>query len=219
MKKQHPRRRGFLLVVSAPSGAGKTTLCRYLVDIFPEIRHSISFTTRPARSGEVDGRDYHFISPARFQEMVDAGDFAEWAVVHGNRYGTSRQALEASLQAGEDILLDIDCQGAAQLKQTVDSAVFVFILPPSMAVLEARLRGRGTDSDDVIQRRLANARREIAEAHWYDYLVINEDLEQAAEQLKSIVIAERCRVRRFHDAPASWYESETTSEELNTEKR
>ncbi|RME40477.1 MAG: guanylate kinase [Deltaproteobacteria bacterium] len=206
------KRRGFLLVVSAPSGAGKTTLCRYLIDIFPEIRQSISFTTRAARSGEVDGRDYHFISSDRFQEMIDAGDFAEWAVVHGNRYGTSRHVLEESLQAGEDILLDIDCQGAAQLKKTLESAVFVFILPPSMQVLEQRLRGRGTDSEEVIQRRLANARKEIAEAHWYDYLVINEDLELAAEQLKSIVIAERCRTMRFCEAPAGWYAAEKTSD-------
>ncbi|RMF44247.1 MAG: guanylate kinase [Deltaproteobacteria bacterium] len=199
------KRHGFLLVVSAPSGAGKTTLCRYLIDIFPEIRQSVSFTTREIRPGEIEGRDYHFIGAERFQQMVDAGDFAEWAEVHGNRYGTSRHVLAESLQAGEDILLDIDCQGAAQLKRTVDSAVFVFILPPSLAELEKRLRGRGTDSEEVIERRLVNARREIVEAHWYDYLVVNADIEQAAEQLKSIVLAERCRAARFTQPPASWY--------------
>ncbi|WP_148894270.1 guanylate kinase [Geothermobacter ehrlichii] len=198
-------RNGILFVVSAPSGAGKTTLCRYLVDMFPEIRQSISFTTRTPREGEVDGVDYHFVGRETFERMVAEGAFAEWAEVHGNLYGTSLRTLQQAREAGEDILLDIDCQGAAQLRDRLDDAVFVFILPPSLKELERRLRGRQTDAEDVIARRLANARREIAQAHWYDYLLVNADLEESAAQLRAIVMAERCRTRRFRDAPARWY--------------
>ncbi len=203
-------RHGILFVVSAPSGAGKTTLCRYLVDNFPDLRQSISFTTRAPRDNERDGVDYHFVGRETFERMVSEGAFAEWAEVHGNLYGTALQTLEQARQAGEDILLDIDCQGAAQLRQKLADAVFIFILPPSLEELERRLRGRQTDSEDVVARRLANARREIAAAHWYDYLLVNDDLEAAREQLKAIVLAERCRTRRFRQPPARWYGIDAT---------
>ncbi|ORJ59028.1 guanylate kinase [Geothermobacter hydrogeniphilus] len=198
-------REGLLIVVSAPSGAGKTTLCRHLVDNFSNIRQSVSFTTRKPRGSERDGVDYHFVDQAEFDRMVAAGEFAEWAEVHGNCYGTALKTLDESRRRGEDILLDIDCQGAAQLRDRLDAAVFVFILPPSLAELERRLRSRQTDSDEVIRHRLRNAEQEIRAARWYDYLVVNADLEAARLQLASIVRAERCRTRRFKSAPAVWF--------------
>jgi len=190
-------REGILFVVSAPSGAGKTTLCRKLVDFFPEVRNSVSFTTRPCRPGEVDGVDYHFVGSDCFQKMVDAGAFAEWAQVHGNYYGTALKGLQQAAEDGVDILLDIDCQGAEQLKENWKSGVFIFILPPSMEILESRLRGRKTDSDDVILRRLQNARKEIAASAWYDYVIVNRDLDVAFEEFKAVFLAERNRIQRY----------------------
>jgi guanylate kinase len=187
---------GILFVVSAPSGAGKTSLCRELVDSFEDLRQSISFATRKCRQGEADGVDYHFISSDAFQKMIDQQQFAEWAEVHGNYYGTSLQTLEDAANNGVDLLLDIDCQGAAQIKENFHRGVFIFILPPDYEELEKRLRHRGTETDDVIQRRLANARKEIPEARWYDYLVVNDDFKSAKERLIAIVTAERCRSDR-----------------------
>jgi len=184
---------GILFVVSAPSGAGKTTLCKEIVDFFPSLRQSISFTTRPARAGEIDGVDYHFVDAERFRAMVAAGEFAEWAEVHGNYYGTALSTLHAASRAGEDVLLDIDCQGARQLKASVEQAVYIFILPPDMAELERRLRGRNTDSEAVIRRRLENAKAEIAQSSWYDYQVINDNIEQALGKLKTIFRQEMAR--------------------------
>jgi len=196
-----PQRTGILFVVSAPSGAGKTTLCKELVDIFPELGQSVSFTTRPPRTGEMDGRDYHFVSDAQFDAMVGQGEFAEWAVVHGNRYGTALATLEQAYLQGRDLLLDIDCQGARQLREKVAQAVFIFILPPNAEELESRLRNRQTDSDAVISRRLGNARQEIEQAVWYDYLVVNDAVAAASRKLQAIVLAERCRTRRMRDKP------------------
>jgi len=189
-------REGILFVISAPSGAGKTTLCKEVVDIFPGLRQSISFTTRPRRAGEQDGIDYHFVSAETFAAMVAEGAFAEWAEVHGNRYGTALATLEDCRRTGTDVLLDIDCQGAAQLKQNWPGGVFIFIVPPSFEELERRLRGRDTDSHEVIARRLLNARQELREMAWYDYLVVNDDLERAREELKAVFVAESCRVTR-----------------------
>jgi len=186
---------GNLFVISAPSGAGKTTLCKELIDFFPALRQSISYTTRPARSGEKDGIDYHFVSPDTFVGMVERGEFAEWAEVHGNKYGTALATLEDASQQGVDILLDIDCQGAAQLKKTCQHAVFIFILPPSVEELLRRLQGRQTDTPEVIQRRIDNARGEIAQAPWYDFIVVNDDLHKALSQLTSIITAEGCRTK------------------------
>ncbi len=187
---------GNLFVVSAPSGAGKTTLCKEIIDLFPRLRHSVSYTTRPARAGEVDGRDYHFVTREVFENMIAAGQFAEWAEVHGNRYGTAIATLQSAQQSGFDILLEIDCQGAAQIKKNYRQGVFIFILPPSLDELRRRLEGRGTDSDEIIARRIDNARGEIQEAIWYDYLVVNDDFAVALEQFKAIVLAENCRTGR-----------------------
>ncbi|SHI74943.1 guanylate kinase [Malonomonas rubra DSM 5091] len=191
-----PVREGVLFVVSAPSGAGKTSLCRELIDRYPELRQSVSFTTRQPRSGEVEGKDYHFVEEDVFRQMVAENKLAEWAEVHGNCYGTSLNTLQTAAEQGVDLLLDIDFQGAAQLKQNYQHGVFVFILPPDFAELERRLRGRDTDSDEVIEKRLKNARREISEAGWYDYLVVNDDFQTALDQLSAIVQAERCRSQR-----------------------
>jgi len=185
------RRKGILYVISAPSGAGKSTLCRELLDIFPELRHSVSFTTRTARQGELEGRDYHFTSREKFLSMVAAGEFAEWAEVHGNLYGTSLNTLQKCRDDGIDLILDIDCQGASQLKVKQVAGVNIFILPPSFKELRFRLEGRGSDSQEVIEKRLVNAEDEIRQAGWYDYIVVNDVFSRAVEDLKSIVIAER----------------------------
>lgn len=189
-------REGVLFVVSAPSGAGKTTLCRELIDRFADLRQSVSFTTRQMRVGEADGVDYHFVGDATFQQMVDSQELAEWAKVHGNNYGTSLETLTSAAQQGVDLLLDIDFQGASQLKQNYRHGVFIFILPPDFPELERRLRSRGTDAEEVIVQRLVNAKREISEAGWYDYLVVNDDFATALDELSSIVTAERCRCQR-----------------------
>ncbi len=190
-------RRGILFVVSAPSGAGKTTLCREIFDKFSDLRHSVSFTTRPLRPGETDGVDYHFIDRDRFETMVSAGEFVEWAEVHGNLYGTALSTLKDAAAKGADLLLEIDCQGALQIRNAIAGAVFIFVLPPDFDELERRLRGRETDSDETIARRLLNARDEISQAHWYDYLILNDNLELASQRFAAIIAAERCRTRRL----------------------
>jgi len=192
------KRDGVLFVISAPSGAGKTSLCKEIVDIIPGLRHSVSYTTRPMRKGEVDGVDYHFVDAQTFAGMVAADAFAEWAEVHGNRYGTALATLDTARQTGCDLLLDIDCQGAVQLKAKQVQGVNIFILPPSMTELNRRLHERQTDSEAVIERRLDNARGEIAQSVWYDYWVFNDDFNVALEQLKSIISAETCRAARYH---------------------
>lgn len=196
MSSERPEREGILFVISAPSGAGKTTLCKEIIDFFQSLRHSVSYTTRPQRPGEQDGIDYHFVTRTVFDAMVAQGAFAEWAEVHGNRYGTAIETLERFRAEGRDVLLDIDCQGARQLKRSYREGVFIFVLPPSLTELQRRLHGRNTDSPEVIARRIANARDEIREAVWYDYLVINDDFSQAFSELKSIVLAEGCRTPR-----------------------
>lgn len=191
------RRRGVLFVVSAPSGAGKTTLCREARLRLPDLGYSVSYTTRSPRPGEIDGTDFHFVSEAEFHRMRTAGEFAEWAVVHGHLYGTRARVLEAALGAGQDLLLDIDTQGAAQLRQRYPEAVLIFIVAPSLADLERRLRERRSDDAAEIARRLARAREEIALWRRYDYLIVNRDIKEAAEQLTAIVVAERSRTSRL----------------------
>jgi len=186
-------RKGLLFVISAPSGAGKTTLCKAIIDILPNLRHSVSHTTRAPRAGELDGRDYHFVSDAEFDAMVAENAFVEWAVVHGNRYGTALASLEELRGAGCDVLLDIDCQGAAQLRERCSDGIFIFVLPPSFQELERRLKGRQTDAADVIEQRLRNARSEMGQMFWYDYLVINDDFDLARQQLQAIIMAAACR--------------------------
>ncbi len=197
------RTRGLLYVVSAPSGAGKTSLCRAITDSLEDLTHSISYTTRKPRPGEIDGRDYYFVSQERFQAMIKAGDFAEWAEVHSNLYGTSRRVLDDMISKGIDIILDIDTQGAKQIKSKFDSAVFIFIMPPSLDILEERLRNRKSDHEDEIKKRMRRAREEIKDYALYDYLVVNRDFEGALTELRSIVIAERCRIQH---ADTQWIE-------------
>ena len=189
-------REGVLFVISAPSGAGKTSLCKEIIDFFPELLQSVSFTTRSPRAGEREGVDYFFVSREEFLRMVRDDEFLEWAEVHGNCYGTARKTIEVWRSQGFDVILDIDCQGAAQLKLTCTGAVFIFILPPGLDELHRRLTGRNLDSPEVIERRIRNAEGEIREARWYDYLIINDCLEEAVQQLKGVITAERCRTHR-----------------------
>jgi guanylate kinase len=194
------KREGVLYIISAPSGAGKTTLCREIIDIFPQLRHSVSYTTRQPRPGEVHGRDYFFVSMEEFRRMADAGEFAEWAEVHGNCYGTSIRTLEECRSQGIDLILDIDCQGARQLKERYHGGVYVFILPPSYEELRRRLTGRSSESHEVISRRIDAAAGEIRESRWYDYLIVNDQFSRAVEELKSVIIAEQCRTARMLEA-------------------
>jgi guanylate kinase len=184
---------GCLFIVSAPSGAGKTSLVAALLAADPLVKKSTSYTTRPPRPGEVNGRHYHFVQTDEFDSMLDRGDLLEHALVHGNRYGTSRHAVEADCAAGTDVLLEIDWQGAAQIRRLKPEAVSVFVLPPSLAILEHRLRGRGQDTPEVIATRLAAARGEISHAGEFDYVIINDDFDRAAQDLISIIRAERLR--------------------------
>ena len=182
---------GHLYIVAAPSGAGKTTLVRLLLENDPGIRLSISTTTRTPRPGEQDGREYHFVDVADFLERVGRGEFLEWAQVHGNYYGTSRQWVEAEMSTGRDILLEIDWQGAQQVRKSFPQAIGMFILPPSIEALEDRLSSRGTDSAATIARRIAAAREEIRHVDEFDYVIINDDLQRALGDMISLVSASR----------------------------
>lgn len=185
---------GTLYIVSAPSGAGKTSLVRALLAADPAVQLSISYTTRPMRPGEVDGRDYHFVSKETFEAMRAHGDFLESAEVHGNLYGTSRGWIEQRMAAGDDILLEIDWQGALQVRRLMAEAVGIFVLPPSIEVLAQRLTGRATDSEAVIARRVSAARTEIGHVGEFDYVIINNDFEEATRDLTAIVRAARLRL-------------------------
>ena len=190
------RRQGLIFILSAPSGAGKTTLYNGLRKIYPEIQLSVSCTTRARRRGEVQGRDYRFLSDGQFDTLKQRGEFAEWARVHDYYHATPPKPLDRAVKSGRDILLDIDVQGAQKIKTAYPAAVAVFVLPPSMAELERRLSYRGTDDRQVILRRLANARGEMRQIIHYDYFVVNQDVEQAVRVLSGIVEAERSRVSR-----------------------
>jgi guanylate kinase len=190
-------RRGLLLVLSSPSGAGKTTITRRLVERDGTLSVSVSATTRPPRANEVEGRDYYFVGDARFDEMVRNGELLEHATVFGNRYGTPRAPVEATLGAGRDIVSDIDWQGTQQLAQTVrGDLVAVFVLPPSMDALEGRLRRRAQDSDEVVRQRMAKSADEMS--HWpeYDYVIVNRDLDASVDQAQAILTAERLKRER-----------------------
>ena len=191
-----PRAKGGVLVVSAPSGAGKTTLCRRLVAEVGELEFSISHTTRPRRSEERDGADYHFVAAPEFERLKAAGEFAEWAQVGAHLYGTSAAKLREAVARGNDVLLDVDTQGAASIRRLIADAVLIFILPPSPAVLRARLLGRGSETPETLRRRLDLAAGEIARASLYDYLIVNDDLEKAYDRLRAVVLAARCARRR-----------------------
>ena len=197
-----PARSGTLFIVSAPSGTGKTTLVERLVQTVSNLRMSRSYTSRPARAGERDGVDYNFISRQQFEAMIEAGDFLEWADIYGNLYGTCTSETVTALTRGEDVVLVIDVQGARQVRgrrSRLAATVGIFILPPSAATLEQRLRGRSKDSEEQILRRLAVARGEVGEYKQYDYVVINDELEAAVDRLRAIVLAERAGVRVMRD--------------------
>jgi len=191
------KRRGTLVVVSAPSGAGKTTLCHEVRTLVPDLYYSVSYTTRAPRLGETNGTDFYFITDGAFTAMRARDEFAEWAEVHGHLYGTPAKALEGALGRGLDVLLDIDTHGARQLRQRYPEAVSIFVMAPSMAELEARLRERNSNSPGDIARRLSRAKEEIAAWRQYDYLIINRDVKEAVDQLATIIQAERCRTSRL----------------------
>ena len=188
--------RGIPFVVSGPSGAGKTTLYKKAVDFFGDLRHSISYTTRAPRPGETDGVEYHFIDDAAFDAMVERGEFFEYASVHGRKYGTSRADLEEMLGSGVDVMLEIDVQGAAKLKRVMDGGIYIFIIPPSIEECRARLKGRASDDPAEITRRLNIAIEEIKNAPDYDYIIVNDVVDEAFDSLRSVVRAERLRTVR-----------------------
>ena len=190
-------RRGLMFVLSSPSGAGKTTLSRLLIERMPDLKMSVSATTRPVRPGEIDGQDYYFIDNEKFEQMVKGTELLEWATVFERRYGTPRAPVEAALSAGQDVLFDIDWQGTQQLREKARAdVVSVFILPPSAADLEKRLHSRAQDSDEVIRTRMSRASHELS--HWaeYDYIVINHDIDEAFAEVQSILKAERLKRER-----------------------
>jgi guanylate kinase len=194
------KKKGILFVVSGASGTGKSTLCRALLKTFPGLRFSVSHTTRSPRPGEREGRDYYFVSAAEFQKMIDRGAFVEWAGIYGDRYGTSKRMLRQAWLEGQDVILDIDVQGARQLRNQKIPGVFVFLLPPSLRELKRRLKKRKTEGKAALGLRLKKAQAEISRAPMYDYLVINDDLKKARQRLKAVILAERCRRERLTEA-------------------
>jgi guanylate kinase len=188
--------RRFVVVVSGPSGAGKSSFVKTLLERGPDLVYSVSATTRPRRAHETEGRDYFFLEPGEFERRVEAGEFVEHAKVHGEWYGTLRSQIDAALERGKNVLLDIDVQGGKAVRAVYPDGVFIFVLPPSMEALEARLRHRATDSEERIKLRLENARREIPIVREYDYAIVNDDFEEASRRAVAIVWGERCRTKR-----------------------
>ncbi len=191
------KRRGNFFIVSAPSGAGKTSLCQKLTSIVPNIRHSVSYTTRAPRSGEVNDRDYTFLSEDEFRAMAKRNEFAEWAKVHGHLYGTSRKRLEELREKGIDVILDIDTQGARKIRKHYNDGVYIFILPPSMEALRERLEKRMSNSPEEIELRMRRASAEIKDYKSYDYVIVNNDFSDALTELKAIVLAENRKTNRI----------------------
>jgi guanylate kinase len=190
--------KGLFIIVSAPSGTGKSSICQRLLQACPEIKFSVSYTSRPPRPNEVNGKDYYFISREEFQARIDQGEFVEWIENYGNLYGSSRKTMEAFLHDGKDLLLDIEPRGARKIKQTFKGGVYVFVLPPSRSELLNRLEGRGCETDEVIQNRFDQSESELKEISWYDYVIFNKDLETAVNQLISIYVAQKCKRSRLH---------------------
>ncbi|MGM0652449.1 MAG: guanylate kinase [Bacillota bacterium] len=192
---------GILLIISGPSGVGKGTVCRYLLKIRDTVSLSVSTTTRPPRPAEREGVEYHFTTVPDFKRMIEEGDFLEWAVVHGHYYGTGLMPVNLALARGEDLILEIDVQGAIQVMEKTSDAVSIFMAPPSLKALEDRIKGRGTESTEKINRRLETARQEMKSYHLYDYIIVNDTVEHAAEQISSIIDAEKCKVSRGAKPP------------------
>ncbi|MBP8598082.1 MAG: guanylate kinase [Selenomonas sp.] len=191
--------KGLLIVVSGPSGTGKGTVCTELLTQTPDLAYSISATTRKPRTGEIDGQNYYFLNKATFEKMIGDGGFLEYANVYGNYYGTPLGKIEERLAAGEDILLEIDTQGALNVMKKCPEGLFIFLLPPSIGELERRIRGRGSETEDSLGKRLGAAKAEIAIGKKYDYIVVNDTVKNAVKHIKSIMIAEHCRVSRNED--------------------
>ncbi|WP_457568455.1 guanylate kinase [Desulfurobacterium sp.] len=191
--------KGLLIVISAPSGTGKTTLVNMLMKSHPDMAFSVSCTTRKPRPGEINGKDYYFISLEEFEKKIEKNELLEWAEVYGNFYGTPKDRVIKALNEGKDILLDIDTQGALQVKKNYPDAVLIFILPPSLAELERRLKSRGTEDEETVEKRLLIARRELKFATRYDYIIINDKINEAYKKLESIVTAERWKTRRVRE--------------------
>lgn len=189
--------RGFLIVISGPSGVGKGTLCKALLSKFHDLKYSVSMTTRPPRTGEVEGREYFFLSEEEFLERVEKKEFIEWAKVYENYYGTPAKEIEMSLIEGENVMLEIDMQGAMQVKNKFPEGIFVFIAPPNKKELEQRISGRGTESKEKVRERLDNLNKELQYVYEYDYVVINDSFDEALKRLSSIYIAEKCRPARL----------------------
>jgi guanylate kinase len=189
--------KGKIFVISGPSGAGKSTLIKGIRASVGNLDYSISHTTRSPRPNEKDGVDYHFVDKQQFQNMIDGDAFVEWAQVYDDLYGTSYQSITDKLTDGYDIILDIDIQGARNIKEKTKDCTLIFILPPSRKILEERLRSRATDNADAIEKRIGEATKELANFRWYDYLIINDDLEKAAKELESIILADRCSNNRI----------------------
>jgi guanylate kinase len=189
--------RRLFIVVSAPSGAGKSSICQKLLQVCPEIKFSVSYTSRPPRPNEVDGKDYHFISREEFQTRINQGEFVEWVENYGNLYGSSAKTMESFIHDGQDLLLDIEPRGARKIKKKFRGGVYVFVLPPSRDELLRRLEGRGCETDKVIQYRFDQAESELKEISWYDYIIFNKDLETAVNQLVSIYRAQKCKRSRL----------------------
>ena len=184
---------GQFFVFSAPSGTGKSTIAEALMDRFDSLAYSISHTSRPPRGTEQDGIDYHFVTESTFREMIERNAFLEWAEVHGHLYGTAFDAVKAQMSAGSDILMDVDVQGGRNVKKQFPESILIFLLPPSFEILQKRLTARGTDTPAVIEKRMAQASEEIKHCSWYDYIVINDDLEKAVFEAQSIIVSGRCR--------------------------
>lgn len=205
-----PKRKGNLFVVSAPSGAGKTTLCRKAGEELSGLMHSVSYTTRSPRTGEIQDVHYTFIGQDEFRRMISEGAFIEWAEVHGNFYGTSKARIEAIVAGGNDVILDIDVQGARQIRNHYTESTLIFVLPPSMEVLQQRLFNRMSDTAEVIERRLKKAREEISEYKYYDYVIVNDLFEEAFGIFSSIIRAERNRISKIDQ---DWIEEHFLKEE------
>lgn len=191
------RKEGILFIVSGPSGVGKGTVINEVLRLIPDINLSISYTTRPPRKNETNGKEYFFVSEEEFKDMIEKGEFLEWARVHGNLYGTPKRYIEEKLKNNEDVILEIDTQGARQVKRNFPNGVFIFILPPSIEELLKRLHKRGTEKEEEIHIRLNNAKEEFKEWEWYNYTVINESIQLTGELIASIIKAERCRTSRL----------------------
>ncbi|MBW2599285.1 MAG: guanylate kinase [Deltaproteobacteria bacterium] len=202
---KHTNTQGLLIVISAPSGAGKTTICKGLLNEFPDLRFSVSCTTRPPRKGEKDGEDYHFISVKDFKNSIEKNEFVEWEEIYGHFYGTSKKDIEGLIQRGHDVILDIDTKGAGNVKAKYPDGVFVFIMPPSVEVLRERLKKRGSETDDIIKMRFDRAMEEIRENKWYDYVIFNDIIRGSVNIMRSVYIAEKNRRSRLQARINNFY--------------